>query len=75
MKRREFGEEGWFYICDEREKRALLGKGMVIEERWALGTVTEERRYKEEREINIFLMEKREATNKLIFFVYNLLLQ
>ena len=54
-------------LCDEKEKRKLLGRGTVIEERWVVGTVTEERRYKEEREINIFLTEKREATNKLIY--------
>ena len=65
MKRRRFGEEGWF--CDEKEKRKLLGRGTVREERWVVGTVTEERRYKEEREINIFLTKKREATNKLIY--------
>ena len=41
-------------LCDEKEKRKLLGRGTVIEERWVVGTVTEERRYKEEREINIF---------------------
>ena len=50
-------------LCDEREKRELLGKGTVIEERWVVGMVTEERRYKEEREINIFF-NREEGGNK-----------
>ena len=54
-------------LCDEKEKRKLLGRGAMIEERWVVGTVIEEKRYKEEREINIFLTEKKEATNKLIY--------
>ena len=50
-------------LCDEKEKRKLLGRGTMIEERWVVGTVTEERRYKEEREINIFF-NREERGNK-----------
>ena len=50
-------------LCDEKEKRKLLGRGAMIEERWVVGTVTEERRYKEEREINIFF-NREERGNK-----------
>ena len=35
----------------------------MIEERWVVGTVTKERRYKKEREINIFF-NREEKGNK-----------
>ena len=50
-------------LCDEKEKRKLLGRGAMIEERWVVGTVTKERRYKKEREINIFF-NREEKGNK-----------